>query len=100
MRFEDFWVIIKAIAFRLAKQVQAQSDPDITGDKLLWRLIKSHYRTQFALPKVKMQPKPDCQEKDANSLMAGPWDTFEYPEHNFARIKSAPVDKQIEGKLQ
>ena len=75
MRFEDFWVIIKAIAFRLAKKVQAQSDSNVTGDKLLWKLVKVHHRSQFALPKVKMQPKLDFK-------ISSPWDTFEIPDHN------------------
>jgi hypothetical protein len=100
LRFEDFWVAIKAIAFRLAKQVQAQSDPDITGDMLLWRLVKTHHRPQFALPKMKMKHKLDCEEKDTYGLVASPWDTFDYPPHNYVGVKSAPIDKEIQSNIQ
>jgi hypothetical protein len=55
LRFEDFWVVMKAMAYRLVmvkgKETSAQT---LMGDQLLWTLVRERCRLQFALPKAEM----------------------------------------------
>ena len=64
LRFEDFWVVMKALAFRLARAA-ARACPEMTaegsldGDRLLWRLVGNRHRRQFLMSRVKVQTAPE-----------------------------------------